>query len=272
MSSALAIAAVTASLRDRLYNGLLDHELSNVGSVSVTAKPPDQISKDTTELNQLNLFLYQVTPNLGWRNADLPSRDNGGTRVTNPPLALDLHYLLTAYGAAEMNAEILLGYGMQLLHQFPGSKSRATAHCARQLFSGGWYVPARSFRQHVCCRPRRPGRADQDLAPVPERRRSVQTVDRDAGALPALHGLPGFGGADPGHGSGESTVTSPEARPRRPRSDRSRSTLPDTGGVRPDASVELPAMRLGDDLILTGTNLGGLAGANGDFRKQQGCV
>ena len=76
MSSALAIAAVTASLRDRLNDGLLDQDLSHVGSFTVTAQPPDRITTGGNEVNQLNLFLYQVTPNLGWRNAALPSRDN----------------------------------------------------------------------------------------------------------------------------------------------------------------------------------------------------
>jgi Pvc16 N-terminal domain len=119
MSSALAIAAVSASLKDLLNNGLIDHDLSSIGSFSVTAQPPDRITTGQTEANQLNLFLYQVTPNLGWRNAGLPSRDSRGARITNPPLALDLHYLLTAYGAADLNAEVLLGYAMQLLHDNP---------------------------------------------------------------------------------------------------------------------------------------------------------
>jgi len=120
MSSALAIAAVTASLRDRINNGLLDQDLSHVGNFAVTAQPPDRITTGATETNQLNLFLYQVTANSGWRNADLPSRNGAGARIANPPLALDLHYLLTAYGERDMNAEILLGYAMQLLHEFPG--------------------------------------------------------------------------------------------------------------------------------------------------------
>ena len=68
MSSALAIAAVTASLKDRLNNGLLDYDISQIGNFSVTAQPPERISKDPVESNLLNLFLYQVTPNLGWRN------------------------------------------------------------------------------------------------------------------------------------------------------------------------------------------------------------
>lgn len=121
MSSALAIASVTHVLKDLLNNGLIDHDLSStLGNVMVTALPPDRI--DTTTANtqsQLNLFMYRVTPNLGWRNVGLPSRDERGDRVSNPPLALDLHYLLTAYGANELHGEILLGYGMQLLHETP---------------------------------------------------------------------------------------------------------------------------------------------------------
>ena len=120
MSSALAIAAVTASLKDLLNDGLMDHDLSTIGSFAVTAQPPDRVTTGATENNQLNLFLYQVTANSGWRNVDLPSRGRDGTtRLTSPPLALDLHYLLTAYGAQDLNAEVLLGYAMQVLHETP---------------------------------------------------------------------------------------------------------------------------------------------------------
>lgn len=119
MSSPLAIAAVTAALKDLLNDGLLNHDLSSVGSFSVTALPPDRVSTGQNEPNQLNLFLYQVTPNIGWRNVGLPSRDGNGVRLSAAPLALDLHYLLTAYGSQDLNAEILLGYAMQLLHETP---------------------------------------------------------------------------------------------------------------------------------------------------------
>ena len=119
MSSPLAIAAVTAALKDLLNDGLLNHDLSSVGSFSVTALPPDRVSTGQNEPNQLNHFLYQVTPNIGWRNAGLPSRDGNGVRLSAAPLALDLHYLLTAYGSQDLNAEVLLGYAMQLLHETP---------------------------------------------------------------------------------------------------------------------------------------------------------
>lgn len=119
MSNALAIAAVTAALKDVLNEGLLGVDLSTVGSYSISATPPDRITTGATEPNQLNLFLYQVTPNPGWRNAAFPSRDAAGARLRNPPLALDLHYMLSAYGAQDLNAEVLLGYAMQLLHETP---------------------------------------------------------------------------------------------------------------------------------------------------------
>jgi hypothetical protein len=120
MSSPLAIAGVTAVLLDLLNDGLINQDLAGVGTVKVSARPPDRVDTGTQEPNQLNLFLYLVTPNAGWRNTALPSLDGRGTaRLSNPPLALDLHYLLTAFGQDDLTAEILLGYGMFLLHETP---------------------------------------------------------------------------------------------------------------------------------------------------------
>lgn len=123
MSTALAIAGVTAVLRDMLNDGLINHNISAaVGStVSVTALSPDRIATAPgSESSQINLFMHQVTPNPGWRNEDLPSRDaSGSQRLSNPPLALDLHYLVSAYGAEDLHTDILLGYAMQLLHENP---------------------------------------------------------------------------------------------------------------------------------------------------------
>jgi hypothetical protein len=39
--------------------------------------------------------------------------------LTNAPLALDLHYLISAYSGGYLHAEILLGYAVQLMHEFP---------------------------------------------------------------------------------------------------------------------------------------------------------
>ena len=120
MSGPFSIAAVTAVLKDLLNNGLIDHDLSAVGNVTVTALPPDRIAVSSgEEKSQLNVFMFQVAANSALRNAQLPARGARGERLTNPALAIDLRYLVTAYGEREFHAEVLLGYAMQLLHETP---------------------------------------------------------------------------------------------------------------------------------------------------------
>jgi hypothetical protein len=123
MSTALAIAGVTAVLRDLLNDGLINHNVSGTlgSSVTVSVLAPDRVVPASgNETSQINLFLYLVTPNVGWRNERLPSRDaSGRLRLANAPLALDLHYLLSVYSNGDLHAEILLGYAMQLLHEMP---------------------------------------------------------------------------------------------------------------------------------------------------------
>lgn len=122
MSSALAIASITAILKDLLNNGLIDNDVNKMiaGDVTVTALAPDRLDAPAANApSSLNIFLYNVSANSGWRNIGQPSRDTRGDRTTNAPLALDLHYLLSAYGRKELDAEVLLGYGMQLLHETP---------------------------------------------------------------------------------------------------------------------------------------------------------
>jgi hypothetical protein len=122
MSTSIAVAGVTAVLEYMLNNGMGVPVVTGASGqvVSITAKAPDLI--DLTVANskpQINLFLHQVYPNMAWRNRALPSRDETGRRLTNPPLAIDLHYFLTAYGTADLEAEALLGYALQVLHETP---------------------------------------------------------------------------------------------------------------------------------------------------------
>ncbi len=144
MSNALAIAGVTAVLKDLLTEGLINHDLPPaVGAVKVTAVPPDTIRTETEE-ERLNLFLYRVSANQGWRNNGLPSRDASGARLTNPPLALDLHYLLSAYSNQDFHSEILLGYAMQVMHETPVLTRDAIRKAlgAPSPVSGGGVLPA----------------------------------------------------------------------------------------------------------------------------------
>jgi len=122
MSSALALAGVSAVLElylTSMYNG------SGMfgGAVKVFARAPDAVQElFTTGTDEfvVNLFLHQVTPNAAWRNQQMPTvGPDGATRLSNQPLALDLHYLLTAYGRDDWHAEALLGFGLLMLHENP---------------------------------------------------------------------------------------------------------------------------------------------------------
>ena len=121
MSSALGIAATAAVLQQLLQSGFSALKLDDVlgaTSVPVTCIPPERIAVES-DSSQLNLFLYNQTRNTGWVNLGQPSRDGRGERTDNPALALDLHFLISAYGTADFHAEIMLGAAMQILHDTP---------------------------------------------------------------------------------------------------------------------------------------------------------
>jgi hypothetical protein len=255
VSNALAIAAVTAALKDLLNDGLLNHDLSSIGSFSVTATPPDRVTTGPMEPNQLNLFLYQVTANLGWRNSDLPSRSSNGARLTNPPLALDLHYMLTAYGSQDLNAEILLGYAMQLLHETPLlSRDQLRIVLGAPSPVGGTILPSPFGSLSALAL------ADQveqiKISPV---FLSTEELSKMWTAMQARY--------RPTMAYLVSVVLIQASDPLQAAPPVLKRGKDDTGpvavaapgpaltGVRPAVSDVLPAMRLGDDLLLTGTNL-----------------
>ena len=113
MSNTLAIATVTQVFSD-LLRDVQDNPL--LGPTNVTNLPPDQAAPDPQHPERrLNLFLYQVSPNGALANNDLPFRSSSGTVAAQPVLALDLHYLLTAFGLdGELDTHHLLAHAMKL--------------------------------------------------------------------------------------------------------------------------------------------------------------
>jgi hypothetical protein len=116
MSNASAIAAVTATLQ-----AILGKEITadaNLNDTTVTALPLDK-ARGTTTSNQVNLFLYQVLPNAAWRNMDMPKTVRPGESGMSP-LALDLRYLITAFGRENDTSQPfdhhLLGKAMSVLY------------------------------------------------------------------------------------------------------------------------------------------------------------
>ena len=116
-TTALEIASVSAALRSVLANGLIRYAgVTGLGDVTVSVLPPDRITVGTDEPNQLNLFLYRVTPHSALRTARGGISSAGLTPRT---VAFDLHYLVTAYGAEDYSCEILLGSAVHILSATP---------------------------------------------------------------------------------------------------------------------------------------------------------
>ena len=113
MSNSLAIAAVTATVRK-----LLEDSVSDISGAVASTQPPDKV----TATNLVNLFLYQTVINATWRNRDMPRQVKPG-ETGQPPLALNLYYLLTAYGQGDDSQTVdghrLLGRAMRVLHDHP---------------------------------------------------------------------------------------------------------------------------------------------------------
>jgi len=108
VSNGLAIRAVTLTLQN-----LIRSNVDEVNAMSaVTTLPPDKV---TTSTDQLNLFLYHVSPAAAWRNMDLPGETRSGEKAP-PPLPLTLDYLITAYGPSD---HTILGKTMGVLHDTP---------------------------------------------------------------------------------------------------------------------------------------------------------
>ncbi|HEV2844922.1 MAG TPA: DUF4255 domain-containing protein [Thermoanaerobaculia bacterium] len=111
MSNGFAIAAVSATLRQLLLDGL------QIGNVTV--RPLDK-ARENIANDQVNLFLYHTQVDGGWRNMDMPRQLKPG-ESGHPPLPLTLFYLLTAYSddTDEVKSHGLLGKAMGILHDHP---------------------------------------------------------------------------------------------------------------------------------------------------------
>jgi hypothetical protein len=115
MSNFLAIATVTATLR-RVLQASLDVD---VPGAAVGTVRPDGDGGSAPPMG-VNIYLFQVTPNAAWRNADLPTRDSAGNVRKRPTAALELHYLLTFHGDdGQLEPQRVMGSVVRSLHESP---------------------------------------------------------------------------------------------------------------------------------------------------------
>ena len=116
MSNALAIATVTATIKEVLQ----ENATYIVPGSEVTTLRPQSVSNPTTDNARINIYLYQIVPNVALRTADLPTRRRDGTLIQLPQSAWDLHYLFSFYGDdSALEAQRLLGSTVDILHSQP---------------------------------------------------------------------------------------------------------------------------------------------------------
>ena len=115
MSSHTAIRAVSTTLRS-LLSGEMD------APVPITLMPPDVLPTTATG-RRVNLYLYLLTENGNLKNQEIPGQGSPGA-YGHPPLSLNLHYLMTAYGPPDVTddpdlaTQEVLGDAMRVMHDF----------------------------------------------------------------------------------------------------------------------------------------------------------
>lgn len=115
----LSIAYVTALLKSLIEHGLMRDQIADlVGGVVVSALSPEQLSAGADEQARLNMFLSHIAPNTRVRSLDPRAKSTDSSAVA--PLAFDLHYVVTAYSAKELQSETLLGYASEFFRARPG--------------------------------------------------------------------------------------------------------------------------------------------------------
>jgi hypothetical protein len=116
MSNYLALATVTATLSHLLQVAAAQA----VSGATVTTQRPETANNRPNPDPVVNLYLFQVVPNVAFRNTDLSTRRSNGALVKRPLAALDLHYLLTFYGAdSDLEPQRMMGSAVSALHAKP---------------------------------------------------------------------------------------------------------------------------------------------------------
>jgi hypothetical protein len=115
MSNFLAVATVTETLRQLLQAGV-DADLP--GATVIMSRPQDQAAGPGGPA--INVYLYEVTPNVAMRNSDLPTRRASGLLQERPTAALDLHYIFSFSGdESQLEPQRLLGTTVRMLQGRP---------------------------------------------------------------------------------------------------------------------------------------------------------
>lgn len=137
MSVAFAVAACTAFLKTHIEN-----YLARLGAVAllgadvvVSTLPPDRIPVGSEERPQLNIFLYHIAPNAALR------------QVRQAGVSVDLSYLISAYGASDLQHEVLIGCAMDAMRNLAVLDGDAVQNMLTALLEGSQGLVPEIFRR-----------------------------------------------------------------------------------------------------------------------------
>jgi hypothetical protein len=119
VSAQFAIPATSFVLREILQRRVnIAYQAFTAPTVSIEPPPRPPATPagpaPQPEPAGLHLYLHHAGANPAWRNMYEPHVSSNGQRVGPSPLAVDLHYLLAAFGA-DLEREVLLGLGITAL-------------------------------------------------------------------------------------------------------------------------------------------------------------
>jgi len=122
----MAMTAVTLALRDLFTTELKDKMEGAPAGVDLTKHlavstlPPNKVRDIHTTQNVVNIYLYRTEVNAAWRNQPLSAQSKAG-EAGWPPLALNIEYLISAFGEddGDLASQFLISQAMLLLHDRP---------------------------------------------------------------------------------------------------------------------------------------------------------
>ena len=129
MSNYLTLAVITAAIQEIVQAAVHDA----VPGATVRVGPPRTVPPGEKEVN---IYLYQLSPDAELRNDDLPTRGADGKLLSRPCAAIRLHYLISFAGEDHLATEIMLGRVISVLNAFPILTAR---ELARIVSSSGSY-------------------------------------------------------------------------------------------------------------------------------------
>lgn len=142
MPDGFAIAALNHAMRTRIQQCINDAaDVQQTGQFDIVTRPPDQIAAANPARATLSIYPWRLTPNASWMSSRTSAYTPGGERRDSPLLAVDLLYVLAAYGQDSSAGDAPLGLALIGLHETPVLTRERLRAMAAANFPNGSPLP-----------------------------------------------------------------------------------------------------------------------------------